>query len=133
MSLPVTYNTPMTQLTGLAGVLIYTGNFPPMLAFYRDTLGLTPRGVKPGFVNFEWNEVRLTVTEHSEVHGTALDSLRIMVNFTVDDIQGAVARLKAAGVVFSREPEQESWGGWIATFHDPDGNTLQLFELAAGD
>ena len=119
----------MAQLTGLAGVLIYTGNFPPMLTFYRDTLGLTPRGTKPGFVNFVWGDVRLTVTEHSQVSGTSTDNLRIMVNFTVDDIQAAVARLKAAGVAFSREPEQESWGGWIATFNDPDGNTLQLFEL----
>jgi catechol 2,3-dioxygenase-like lactoylglutathione lyase family enzyme len=121
----------MAQLTGLAGVLIYTGNFPPMLTFYRDTLGLTPRGTKPGFVNFEWGDVRLTVTEHSQVSGTSksTDSLRIMVNFTVEDIQAVVARLKAAGVAFSREPEQESWGGWIATFNDPDGNTLQLFEL----
>ena len=40
--------------------------------------------------------------------------------------QAAVARLKAAGVAFSREPEQESWGGWIATFNDPDGNVLSL-------
>jgi catechol 2,3-dioxygenase-like lactoylglutathione lyase family enzyme len=33
----------------------------------------------------------------------------------------------AAGVVFERPPEREDWGGTVATFHDPDGNTLQLF------
>jgi hypothetical protein len=32
-------------------------------------------------------------------------------------------------VVFSRRPEREAWGGVVATFADPDGNTLQLMEL----
>ncbi len=27
------------------------------------------------------------------------------------------------------KPEQESWGGWVATFKDPDGNVLQLLQL----
>ena len=110
-------------------MLIYTGNFPPMLAFYRDTLGLTPRHLKPGFVNFQWPGLRLTVTEHSELHGPARDPLHVMVNFAVDDIHAMHEMLCAAGVRFSRPPEQEPWGGWIATFPDPDGNTLQLFEL----
>jgi uncharacterized glyoxalase superfamily protein PhnB len=38
-------------------------------------------------------------------------------------------RLAEAGVEFLRQPEQESWGGWVATFRDPDGNTLQLLQL----
>jgi predicted enzyme related to lactoylglutathione lyase len=52
-----------------------------------------------------------------------------MVNFAVDDIHAAHARLAAAGVTFTREPGQEPWGGWVATFSDPDGNTLQLLQL----
>ena len=34
--------------------------------------------------------------------------------------------VKDQGVEFIREPEREDWGGWIATFLDPDGNVLQL-------
>lgn len=119
----------MAEITGLAGILVWTDNFEPMLAFYRDTLGLTPRHVKPGFVNFEWGDVRLTVTVHSEVAGPARDPYRVVTNFAVDDIHGMHARLAAAGVPFQRVPEKESWGGWIATFTDPDGNLLQLFQL----
>jgi predicted enzyme related to lactoylglutathione lyase len=32
-------------------------------------------------------------------------------------------------VEFIRQPEREQWGGWIATFKDPDGNILQLLQL----
>jgi len=52
-----------------------------------------------------------------------------MVNLAVDDIRAAHARLVGAGVTFRRPPEREAWGGWVATFADPDGNTLQLLQL----
>jgi predicted enzyme related to lactoylglutathione lyase len=54
-----------------------------------------------------------------------------MLNLTVADIQAAHARLAADGVVFSRAPEREEWGGWVATFSDPDENILQLMQLPA--
>jgi predicted enzyme related to lactoylglutathione lyase len=114
---------------GIAGVIIWTGDFPRLLAFYRDTLGLTPRSVKPSFANFEWGGVRLSLGRHSRVEGANPDPERVMVNLRVDDIQAAHLRLVSAGVRFSRPPERESWGGWVATLQDPDGNTLQLLQL----
>lgn len=121
-------------ISGLSGVLIWTDavHYGAMRDFYVDTLGLTPRSDREGFVNFEWDGQRLTVSVHEGVHGTARDPLRLMVNLAVDDIHAAYTRLQSAGVAFSRPPEQESWGGWIATFADPNGNTLQLFELPRG-
>lgn len=118
------------KLHGVSGILIWTSaaSFPAMLTFYRDTLGLTPRSTRDGFVNFAWGDFRLTVAVHDEVRGKNEDPLRLMVNFQVRNIQRAHARLAAAGVNFSRAPEQEPWGGWIATFQDPDGNTLQLLQ-----
>jgi catechol 2,3-dioxygenase-like lactoylglutathione lyase family enzyme len=116
------------SISGVNGVLIWTANFEPMLRFYRDVLGLPPRSVKDGFVNFAWGDFRLSVAVHSQVEGASRDPLRIMVNFAVDDIHAVHRRLADAGVEFSRPPEQESWGGWVATFHDPDGNTLQLLQ-----
>jgi len=119
------------SIDGLAGVLIWTEavRFPAMARFYRETLGLTARTVKADFVNFAWGGVRLSVGVHGGVHGTSGDALRIMVNLAVADIHAAHARLAAAGVVFTRPPEREEWGGWVATLHDPDGNTLQLMQL----
>jgi predicted enzyme related to lactoylglutathione lyase len=121
------------SITGLAGVLIWTdrGRFEAMARFYRETLGLVPRTVKADFVNFEWGAVRLSVGVHDGVRGSTADPRRIMVNLAVDDIHATHARLAEAGVVFSRAPARESWGGWVATFSDPDGNTLQIFQLPA--
>jgi predicted enzyme related to lactoylglutathione lyase len=122
-----------TTIEGLAGVLVWTeaARFPAMARFYRDTLGLTPRSDKPDFINFDWSGVRLSVGVHAGVRGPSREPLRIMLNLTVADIQAAHARLAAAGVVFSRAPEREEWGGWVATFADPDANILQLMQLPA--
>jgi predicted enzyme related to lactoylglutathione lyase len=52
-----------------------------------------------------------------------------MVNLAVTDISAVHDRLVRAGVVFTRAPERGEWGGWVATFTDPDGNVLQLMQL----
>ena len=118
-------------ITGLAGVLVWTEQerFPDMAGFYRDMLGLTPRSSRDDFINFDWAGVRLSVGVHDRVRGASRDPLRVMIHLTVDDIRAVHARLARAGVVFTREPEREEWGGWVATFADPDGNTLQLMQL----
>src|SRR5262249_61847483 len=109
------------RIRGLAGVLIWTAasRFEAMAHFYRDRLGLIPRTSKPDFINFEWDDVRLSVGVHDHVSGASVDPLRIMVNLAVEDIQTEYARLVAAGVIFTRQPEMEEWGGRVATFVDP--------------
>lgn len=118
------------SIEGIAGVLLWTSSdrFGAMASFYSDVLGFEPRSERDGFINFEWNDVRLTVAVHSGIVGPARDALRIMVNFFVDDIEAAARRLEAAGVALRRSPEREPWGGWICTFEDPDGNLLQLLQ-----
>ncbi|HCU99908.1 MAG: hypothetical protein CL897_03015 [Dehalococcoidia bacterium] len=118
-----------SDIQGVAGVVIWTERYQEMLAFYRDVLGLIPRNEKAAFVNFEWGGVRLSVAAHDQVHGPARDPLRIMVNFSVADITAAHKKLCEQGVEFLRPPEEEHWGGWVATFFDPDGNILQLLEF----
>jgi predicted enzyme related to lactoylglutathione lyase len=119
------------SIAGLAGVLIWTeaDRFPAMARFYRDALGLTPRSAKPDFVNFDWQGVRLSVGVHDGIRGPSRDPLRLMINLTVADIRSVHERLVRAGVAFTRAPEREDWGGWVATFADPDGNVLQLMQL----
>jgi predicted enzyme related to lactoylglutathione lyase len=119
------------EIQGIAGVLIWTQRerFAEMARFYRDRLGLIPRTAKPDFINFDWAGLRLSVSVHDRVEGTSRDPLRIMLNLRVDDIDATHRRLTRAGVVFTRPPETEDWGGRVATFLDPDGNVLQLFQL----
>ena len=112
------------------GVIYWTDDLGPMVEFYRDILQLPLHSTHADFTAFDLNGIRLSVGLHSEVHGPSRDSVRVMVNFGVSDIYGVYETLKAGGVTFLRPPEREEWGGWIATFRDPDGNLLQLLQQA---
>jgi catechol 2,3-dioxygenase-like lactoylglutathione lyase family enzyme len=115
-------------IDSLAGVIIWTDRLAEMAAFYRDTLGLPVHSERPHFVAFQLGPARLSVGLHSEVHGPAKESVRVTVNLGVADIQAVYHDLSRRGVVFVRPPEREHWGGWVASFRDPDGNLLQLLQ-----
>ena len=116
------------MIEGVVGVVIWTEDLETLVEFYRDTLGLTPHSVRPDFVAFRWGNMRLSIGKHSKVSGPSAEPHRIMVNLGVTDIHRLHKELTAKGVHFSRAPEQEHWGGWVATLSDPDGNTLQLMQ-----
>jgi predicted enzyme related to lactoylglutathione lyase len=110
------------------GVIIWTENLDRLNEFYTQTMGLKPHSIRPNFVNFEWGDMRFSIGSHAEVKGQTAEPYRIMINFYVTDIQIAYQTLKDRGVEFTRPPEQEHWGGWVATLLDPDGNMLQLLQ-----
>ena len=116
------------MINGIVGVIIWTEDVERLAAFYRDILEMTPHSVRPGFVAFSWGDIRLSISRHDQVSGKAKDPFRVMINLGVQDINGVYQRLKDRQVAFIRPPEQERWGGWVATFNDPDGNVLQLLQ-----
>ena len=116
------------MIKGIAGVIIWTANVERLGGFYRDVLDMKPVSQRDGFMAFQFGDLRLTISTHSEVDDGAKDPLRIMVNLAVDDIHSEYQRLRRKGVEFLREPEKEHWGGYVATFKDPDGNVLQLLQ-----
>jgi predicted enzyme related to lactoylglutathione lyase len=113
----------------LTGVLVSTSpdRFPQMRDFYVETIGLTPRSDRPGFVNFDFGHSRLTIALHEAVDGPATDPLRVMINLRTDDIVQAIRRCDPRSVM--RRPEREKWGGMVATIADPDGNVLQFLQM----
>ena len=114
----------------IAGVVFWTDNLEEMTRFYRDVLGLPLHSVHDDFVAFEIKPgVRLNLGTHSRVQGSSRDPFRTMLHLKVNDIHAVVDRLRGRGAVILREPELETWGGWVATFQDPDGNILQLLQL----
>ena len=118
------------MITGVIGVTIWTDGMERMFSFYNDVLRLPLHSRHEDFIAFELGEVRFNIGRHSEVSGPSKDPFRFMPHLGVDDIHAEARRLTEAGVEFIRRPEQESWGGWVATFKDPDGNVLQLLQLA---
>lgn len=119
------------MIDAVVGITLWTDNLERMVGFYRDALRLPLHSVHDdeGFAAFQLGAVRFNVGLHREVSGRSRDPLRIMPHLGVDDIHAEHRRLAALGVEFIRPPEQEHWGGWIATLRDPDGNVLQLLQL----
>ena len=116
------------MIEGVVGVTLWTDNLGRLVEFYRDTLGLKLHRHHGDFANFVFGDVRLNLGLHDGVHGPSRDPFRIMVHLGVTDIHREHQRLSERGVQFIREPEKESWGGWVATLLDPDGNVLQLLQ-----
>ena len=119
------------MLTGIHSVVIWTEDVSRLLPFYRDVLGLKPEMETAGFVVFEASSgAALALGTHSEVKGCSRDPYRVMVDLNVDDCQAEYERLSKQGVEFVRTPSDEGDGAVIATLLDPDGNVLQLFQMA---
>ncbi len=59
-----------------------------------------------------------------EVSGT-------VVYFECDELDATVSELKARGIVFDSDPEDQRWLWREARLHDPDGNTLCLYHAGS--
>src|SRR5215470_6405202 len=116
------------MIKGLRGASIWSEDVKRLLPFYRDVLGLKVGLENPGFVVFgDLGSPALALGTHSEVRGRNTDPARHMVALTVDDVTGEWERLKAAGVEFVESPTDYGRAR-IATFKDPEGNLVQLFQ-----
>jgi predicted enzyme related to lactoylglutathione lyase len=101
-----------------------------LLPFYRDVVGLQANMESPEFAVLGSNPSGpfVTLGTHSKVKGKNPDPARHMVGLEVDDVQTEFERLKAKGVVFIEEPNEQG-GIWVATFLDPEGNYIQLLQF----
>jgi predicted enzyme related to lactoylglutathione lyase len=113
-------------------VIIWTDDLSRLTPFYRDKLGLTAEMEGDEFTVFTAASpggTQIALGRHSDVSGRSKEPQRIMVNFLVQDCQKDYEGLRGRGVEFSRTPSVDQDDGFlIATFQDPDGNTLQLFQ-----
>jgi lactoylglutathione lyase len=105
--------------------------------FYREALGLpmSADGSVHGYCVFRAGATQLVV---EAVPDDAAPADQILVgrftglSFEVPSAAVAYRELRSRGVVFTGEPEQQSWGGTLATFKDPAGNELQICEFPRG-
>ena len=103
--------------------------------FYVDVLGLTPVESTPYacVLRCSGTTVRVTLVD------ALVPPAYTVLGWTVDDLVDRLGRLAAAGVTPTRyegmgQDEHGVWhtpsGDQVAWFHDPDGSTLSLTQLA---
>ena len=117
---------------GVVGVTIWTqdeDSLKSMETFYREQLGMGVYSRHEGWVSFRFEDMRFNIGVHHLIEHAPKDPYRTMINFGTNNIVELFDRLVHWGVVVIRPPEKEHWGGWVATFQDPDGNVVQLLQL----
>ena len=116
------------MIQGVAGTIIWTENFTELLDFYRNVFVTEHKSIKGKFASFDFGETKFCLVIHKNVKGISKEIYRVMINLRTEDIFFEYERLQALGVKFIRIPEKENWGGWIATFLDPDNNVIQMIQ-----
>ncbi|MEO5952024.1 MAG: VOC family protein [Chloroflexia bacterium] len=118
------------MITRFSGASIWSQDLNNLLPFYRDILGINVLMESPGFVLLGADNPALPALglgTHSEIHGHNTDPSRHLVSFITDDVKGDWERLKAAGVEFIQDPNDND-ELTIATLKDPEGNLVQLLQ-----
>ena len=115
------------MIKGFDGVTLWSSDLNQLLPFYRDLMGLPVALESPGFVILgEFENPRLCIGTHSEVHGRPADPYRWLLRFESTDLRADLDRLRAAGVEIIEGPNDQGGGFWLGTVKDPEGNLVQL-------
>lgn len=118
----------------LYGVRIFVDDLATARRFYGEVLELPeawaapdPDGAGLAAVGFRAGTAELIVEPVAQ--DGAHDRLAgrfVGVSLQVDDIEATYRELLGKGVAFSGPPARQFWGGTLAHFKDPAGNTLTL-------
>ena len=121
----------MEQVTGIGGVFFKVKDPKGMAAWYRQNLGIHPKG---GFADFTWRE-----KDHPEEIGHTAwrifptntnyfgeSSSSLMINYRVANLDRMLEQLRRNGVKIEKV-EDYDYGRW-AWIMDPEGNRIELWE-----
>jgi len=119
----------------LAAARVFVRDIVEAREFYSERLGLPIEvaDVEHGFCMFDTGATKLIVEAIAgdDEEGRELVGRFTGLSFPVEDIRSVYRQLAARGVQFCGAPEEQRWGGWLATFEDPAGNGLQLVQQPA--
>ena len=121
------------RISQICYVNIFVSDLARSVEFYRDTLGLPLQfeAENFGYASFAPEGIRLGL---AAVDPKAPDSSKLVgrhtgVGFGVPDLDTSYRQLSAKAVQFTMIPTKQPWGGYMATFADPDGNIFYLDQL----
>jgi len=121
---------PAGHITGIGGVFFKARDPKALAAWYRDVLGMPVQS---------WGGAALRYDAHNLPSAAAWSAFAastnhfepstapFMENYTVDDMDAIVARLKAKGVEILKRDDSDDYGRftWVL---DPEGNKVELWE-----
>jgi predicted enzyme related to lactoylglutathione lyase len=120
----------MARVTGIGGIFLRAKDRAALSAWYRDQLGLPVH---------EWHGAVFRLAD-AGAQTSSVWSLfppdtkhfgpgdqTCMVNFAVDDLDGILSRLRAAGSPVDDKVHEDEFGriGWVT---DPEGNRVELWQ-----
>jgi methylmalonyl-CoA/ethylmalonyl-CoA epimerase len=124
-SVPATFNS---EIQGLMQIALTVSDVERSTKFYRDNVGLRFLfSAGPSLAFFDIGGVRLMI---SKPEGRFKAGVSSVLYFRVGDIIDAHRNMVSRGVKFDDEPhflaKMPDHDLWLASFRDPDGNTLAL-------
>jgi catechol 2,3-dioxygenase-like lactoylglutathione lyase family enzyme len=118
----------MDMIGPIDHVYYWTAGMDAAVSFYQDIVGLTlVHRAGDEWAEFEAGPVKLALhgSEEKPVAGGGT------VVFRVQDLDGTRWALERRGVVFDDYVGEVDGLARFATFHDPDGNPVQIIEYRA--
>lgn len=112
-----------------ANTILYCGEWPATVAFYRHLLELPVSFENEWFVEFRLNAgAYLSVADASRASIAAVAGQGITLAWQVSDLGRLHAQLTAAGAPVT--PIRRRWGAWVFYCHDPEGHRLEFWDTA---
>jgi predicted enzyme related to lactoylglutathione lyase len=122
--------------TTLGSILLGTADPHRLRDWYANAIAAGTDGegfteVTPTMFACTFGDTSLLIDGRSDVADKNPEPGRVILNFHVDDARATADHLNAVGVTWLVELEQRD-GGLFGTLVDPDGNYVQIIELAEG-
>lgn len=118
------------MISGVANVWMPVENADRAKKFYSEVLELQIVKDEGEWVEFEANGTRVALNGR-EPRGAGAEGGPVLTFQPEGNLDDTVAELKDRGVDFPGEISEHEWGR-VATFRDPEGNELQLYEPPKG-
>ncbi len=121
----------MARVTGIGGVFLKAKDKKALTAWYKEHLGVP---IGEWGANFEWKDEVPAGTGSTAWSLFPADTKHFgdgvqtaMINYRVDDLEGILTQLEAAGATIDPKRDDAEYGKFAWAF-DPEGNRFELWQ-----
>lgn len=118
----------MFTVTGIGGFFFRARDPGALAAWYERHLGISDIA-KTVWTQQAGPTIFSAFSEDTDYFGRR--EQQWLINLRVDNLDAAIAGLKAAGIEAETRAEWDSEVGRFARIHDPEGNPIELWEPSA--